>query len=323
MIIFKTLYSGIWSNKSFRKYWIARFFTSLCPQVIAVAIAWQIYDLTRDPIYLGLIGLSQFLPQILLVLITGYVSDTFSRKKISFLGLLIEALLSFSFVVILFIDKENVILYFVPLILLGITRAFIYPAETSLIANIVNAKDFPHAIALSTLSWQTASIFGPVLGGVLYGLSPFSPYIFSVFGTLYASLLIFSTSIIYQKLDKNNFVNLKIQQEISSPGPVIQGTTSFNIRSINTEVVLRDNQVLVMGGLMQKNKSKANSGVPILKDMPVFGRLFRQENESESKTELMVFVTPHIITDFETADNVTDQVKNRLKGLGKQFNLRK
>ncbi len=125
------------------------------------------------------------------------------------------------------------------------------------------------------------------------------------------------------KINSDNFVNLKISQEISSPGAVIQGTTSFNVRSINTEVVLRDNQVLVMGGLMQKNKSQSNNGVPILKDVPVFGRLFRQDNESESKTELMVFVTPHIITNFDTADNVTRQVKDRLKGLGKQFNLKK
>ncbi len=127
------------------------------------------------------------------------------------------------------------------------------------------------------------------------------------------------------KINSDNFVNLKINQEISSSSGTLPGDSapSFNVRSINTEVVLRDNQVLVMGGLMQKSKTEGNSGIPILKDMPVFGRLFRAENELNEKTELMVFVTPHIITDFETADNVTRQVKDRLKGLGKQFNLRK
>ncbi len=126
------------------------------------------------------------------------------------------------------------------------------------------------------------------------------------------------------KINSDNFVNLKIQQEISSPSPTPPGATpQFNVRSINTEVVLRDNQVLVMGGLMQKTKNQGNTGIPILKDMPLFGKLFRTENETNNKTELMVFVTPHIITDFETADDVTRQVKNRLKGLGKQFNLNK
>ena len=209
MLALDKYFSGVWLNKSYRYYWTARFLTSLCPQIIAVAIGWHIYDITRDPLYLGLVGLSQFLPQILLVIITGYVSDKFNRKIISFTCLILESILAFSFLLILLIDQSNYLLFFIPLVGLGIVRAFIYPAEISLIANIVEEKDLPQAVALSTLSWQTASIFGPVMGGILYGISAFLPYIISGIGALYASILILSVTIISQNLNKSSFINLK------------------------------------------------------------------------------------------------------------------
>lgn len=123
------------------------------------------------------------------------------------------------------------------------------------------------------------------------------------------------------KINSENFVNLKVNQEISKPGPVIQGTTSFNIRTINTEVVVKDNQVLVMGGLMQTLTNEANSGIPGLKNLPFFGRLFRSQNNSKNKTELMIFIAPHVINTIYDADTATSQIKNRLFNLKKEFHL--
>ncbi|MEC7640767.1 MAG: type II secretion system secretin GspD [Nitrospinota bacterium] len=123
------------------------------------------------------------------------------------------------------------------------------------------------------------------------------------------------------KINSENFVNLKVQQEISSPGAVIQGTTSFNVRSLNTEVVVKDNQVLVMGGLMQSLSSEANSGVPGLKDLPFFGRLFRSETATTNKTELMIFIVPHVVNNVFDADSATAQIKDRLFNLKKAFRL--
>ena len=124
------------------------------------------------------------------------------------------------------------------------------------------------------------------------------------------------------KINSDNFVNLKVNQEISKPGPVIQGTTSFNIRTINTEVVVKDNQVLVMGGLMQTLSNESNSGVPGLKDLPFFGRLFRSQSNSNNKTELMIFIAPHVINNIFDADTATAQIKDRLFNLKKEFHLK-
>jgi general secretion pathway protein D len=127
------------------------------------------------------------------------------------------------------------------------------------------------------------------------------------------------------KINSDDFISLKIGQEISSiaAGGLVgsTGTTAFNKRTLNTEVVLRDNQVLVMGGLIQNTKTKSNSGIPVLKDLPIFGKLFGTQVDLDDKTELMIFVTPHIIINSKDADHVTKQVRGRMKKLKKTFKL--
>jgi general secretion pathway protein D len=125
------------------------------------------------------------------------------------------------------------------------------------------------------------------------------------------------------KINSDNFISLAINQTISSVGAPVQGTntSSFNVRRINTEVILEDNQVLVMGGLMEERQIENKDGIPGLKDIPFFGRLFSGGSTSNQKTELMVFVTPHIINSVQDADYVTKTVKGRLKNLGRTFDL--
>lgn len=119
------------------------------------------------------------------------------------------------------------------------------------------------------------------------------------------------------KINSDNYVNLKINQEISSRGADVGSTPSFNTRLVNTEVVLKDNQVLVMGGLMRTNTTDTISGVPFLKDLPFIGRLFGTKSTTLSKTELMIFITPHVISNNEDSQFVTRQFKKRLRGLKK------
>ena len=94
------------------------------------------------------------------------------------------------------------------------------------------------------------------------------------------------------KINSENFINLQISQEISSRGADVGDQPSFNTRQVNTEVVLKDNQVLVMGGLMRTDTLDTVTGVPVLKDIPYIGRLFGSESTSLKKTELMIFITP-------------------------------
>ncbi|TIL72311.1 MAG: MFS transporter, partial [Mesorhizobium sp.] len=79
-------------HKPFLSYWAARFLATFATQIVSVAVGWQVYDLTRDPFDLGLVGIVQFLPSLLLVLITGVVADRFGRRLIMALMVLLEAI---------------------------------------------------------------------------------------------------------------------------------------------------------------------------------------------------------------------------------------
>jgi len=124
------------------------------------------------------------------------------------------------------------------------------------------------------------------------------------------------------KINSENFINLQISQEISSRGADVGDQPSFNTRQVNTEVVLKDNQVLVMGGLMRTDTLDTVTGVPVLKDLPYIGKLFGSESTSLKKTELMIFITPHVISSSEDSEFVTTQFKKRLSTL-KPRGLRK
>ena len=112
---------------------------------------------------------------------------------------------------------------------------------------------------------------------------------------------------------------MKIRQKISSKGPdVTTGrttTASFNSREVNTEVVLKDNQILVMGGLMRTDTSKIVEGVAGLMNIPYIRKLFSRENATSSKTELMIFITPHIISTSGDPEIATQEMKKRLSNL--------
>ena len=80
----KNLFPNVAYEATFQKYWVARFLSAFCVEVINVSLAWKIYDITENPLFLGFVGLTQFVPMILLGLISGYVSDKYNRKQIFF-----------------------------------------------------------------------------------------------------------------------------------------------------------------------------------------------------------------------------------------------
>ena len=177
-------------DTTYQKYWLARFLSSLCLGTLSVCVAWQIYDISRNPLHLGLVGLTQFIPLLLLVVVTGYCADNFNRKIIFSLCLFLEAFLTFLFVLINITGNPEIIVLFMILIGIGIVRAFFSPAAAAFLPNIVVKKDLPDAVALSAVAWQSGTIFGPVLGGLLYGASVFLGYFFASIGLFIGAILV-------------------------------------------------------------------------------------------------------------------------------------
>jgi len=179
-------------HRPFLSYWAARFLTTFATMIVSVAVGWQVYDLTRDPFDLGIVGIVQFLPSLLLVLVTGVVADRFGRRLIMTLSSLIEAGCAVALLLLTLRGLAGPLPIFVVLAMFGIARAFYGPSSSSLFANLVPQEDFANAIAWNSSAWQTATIVGPVAGGLLYGLSAEAAYITAALLMLVAAVLVFT-----------------------------------------------------------------------------------------------------------------------------------
>ncbi|MGO7332999.1 MFS transporter [Rhizobium leguminosarum] len=177
-------------HSSYTRFFFARFLLSFSQQIVSVAVGWQMYDQTGSAIYLGLIGLVQFLPSLLLILVTGSVADRYNRRAIAALCSLVSALCTLALLVMTLMGSFTPLPVFAVLLIFGIERAFMSPAVQSLAPNLVPEEALSNAIAWNSSSWQLAAITGPVFGGLLYGVSAPTAYTVAViFSVLGAALL--------------------------------------------------------------------------------------------------------------------------------------
>ncbi|MDE1993258.1 MAG: MFS transporter [Rhizobiaceae bacterium] len=157
-------------------FFFARFLVGFATQVVSVSVGWQMYDHTGNALYLGAIGLVQFLPSLLLILVTGTVADRYNRRMIAAVcaavGMVCAATLLFMTVTGTFQPGW----VFVTLAVFGVSRAFQTPATQSLAPNLIPPEDLSNAVTWNSMSWDAAAILGPVAGGLLYGLSPNASY---------------------------------------------------------------------------------------------------------------------------------------------------
>jgi MFS family permease len=163
-------------HRDFTLYWLARFLASVALQMQAVAVGWQVYDLSRDPLDLGLVGLVSFLPAILLVLVTGHVADRFDRRLVIMLCYALEMLCAAALFLLARQGIGAVWPIFIVLVGLGTARAFASPAIQAFMPNLVPAGDFSSALAWNSTAGQIATIGGPAVGGLLYALGPGAVY---------------------------------------------------------------------------------------------------------------------------------------------------
>lgn len=158
----------------FRLFISARFCITLAIQIQAVVVAWQVYEITKDPLSLGLIGLAEAIPSISVSLYAGHVADIMNRKKIiitcvSVLLLCSILLLSFTADLGSFLIQQGVLPIYTVIFISGIARGFLTPALFSYMPQLVPRDLYSNAITWNSTLWETASLSGPPLGGLLYG----------------------------------------------------------------------------------------------------------------------------------------------------------
>jgi MFS family permease len=162
--------------RDFRQYLASTFLATIAMMIQSVAVAWQVYDLVREPLALGYVGLFQFLPLALFALPAGALADRVDRRAMLAASYLIQALSSLLFVAIALTPPRNIWRFYAVLALFGTARAFAAPASQSLLPRLVTEERFPRAVALTSFSRQTAVIVGPALGGAIYLLGPAIAY---------------------------------------------------------------------------------------------------------------------------------------------------
>ena len=156
----------------FRYFWLTTLLVSFAVQIMSVSIAWQVYDVTGNVFLLGLVGLSLFLPALLLMLVTGLTADRFNRRGIMAICLGVELACALGFLAFVNAEAHEVWPIFGILVVLGTARAFWGPAAQSLAPNLVPPGALSNAITVNASAWQFASITGPAAGGLLYGIAP-------------------------------------------------------------------------------------------------------------------------------------------------------
>jgi len=156
----------------FRRYFFARILGSTAGQMQAVAIGWQVYDMTGSALDLGIVGLCLFLPELSLALITGHVADHFDRRRVMGLAICLDALCVLALFLLTLSGNRDTHWIFAVLVVTGTARAFQAPASFALLPNLVQPHLFANAAAWISTAWQSAAVAGPALGGFLYLLGP-------------------------------------------------------------------------------------------------------------------------------------------------------
>lgn len=158
----------------FKFFLLARFTSTIAMQMQSVIVGWQVYNITKDPFSLGLIGLSEAIPYLGVSLFSGYIADIFNRKKIILLSM--TAFFVCAVLLLLFTNQLSSVLsqygtlpIYLVIAFSGIARSFVYPAQTAFMAQLVPRELYANSSTWNSTNWHIAAVTGPALGGLIYG----------------------------------------------------------------------------------------------------------------------------------------------------------
>jgi MFS family permease len=176
-------------HRSFLPFLLSRSFSRFSSQIGAVAIGWQIYDLTGSAFDLGMVGLVQFLPTALLVFVAGHAADRYERKRVVQICQLAEALTAVFLAWGAYAGWLTVLQIFIATAVLGTASAFESPATAALLPLIAPQGSLQRATAISSGAAQIATITGPAIGGLAFAVAPGMPYALMVLFWLSGAIL--------------------------------------------------------------------------------------------------------------------------------------
>lgn len=176
---------GPLAYRDYRFYWLARFCAVMATMAIVVVLGYQLYDTARSDygmtvkeasFQLGLLGLAQFVPLALLTPVAGWTADRFDRRLVARFANTIDMGIGLGLAWMTANDSATLPLLFLMAALHGVARVFVGPSMSAIVPNIVPPEILPRAIAMNSIAWQTASVIGPAMGGLIYAQDPAMSY---------------------------------------------------------------------------------------------------------------------------------------------------
>ncbi|WP_338452945.1 MFS transporter [Niallia oryzisoli] len=263
--------NNILKQPFFAKFWVSRILSSTSFQMLSVAIGWQMYELTNDAFSLGMVGLAQFIPMVLLTLVVGQIADRYDRRRIVYLSLVIEALTA-GFLLLGSISGwlgRDLILLSAALI--GACRAFEGPTANALLPQIVSKNSLPRAVSMSTTAIQTALILGPTVGGLLLAFGASAVYLLAAAALMISAIFTYSIKvepIKDRKLAKISLQSFFLGLEYIKRKPIILGAISLDLF-----VVLLGGATALMPIFAQDILQTGPWGLGLLRAAPAVGAI--------------------------------------------------
>ena len=225
----------LYRNRDLYFFVTSRFISTLAIQVQSVAIGWQIYDMERTPLALGLVGLCQFLPMFLLTLPAGDITDRFNQRRVYSLAAGLQALCSALFLLLSLYRPGSAWMYYVVLVLFGAARGFTGPSGSSLLPFLVPPARISQSMAVSSSFFTAATISGPALGGFLYALGPVPVYSICIAGFACAALIVFRLGgrrFTPEKTDRTRLQRVAEGVTFVRSRPVVLGAISLDLFAV-------------------------------------------------------------------------------------------
>jgi MFS family permease len=257
--------------KEFRFFISGKLLLTIAVLMQEIVASWMIYDQTKDPLSLGLIGLTEAIPSLLLALPGGYLADKFSRRKLMLVATMIMLFAS----IILSIYAHTSMAYgifpiYCVIFLIGTARGIYNPAQASLWPQLVDKKFYVNSSVWNSGMWQIGAVTGPALGGLFYGLIGAKKTLVVVNVLLLVTILLYS-AIKHHQVEKFNHTE-SVQESLK------KGISYFFKQPILLSAISLDLFAVLFGGAVamlpvfaDQILSVGPQGLGILRSAPAIG----------------------------------------------------
>lgn len=258
------------AHRDFRFYLAARFLSLVSHQMFAVAIGQYVYELTRNPIYLGYIGLAFFAPKVGFTLLAGHIADRFDRRWVVFLSILTSFIAATTLIISLHLDFNALWLIYALLFVMGTGNAFGGPASQALVTQLVPPEDFSNAVMWNSSFFQIAFIVGPALSGFLYAGAGHALAVFYVVALLRLLSVVLLLPI-RSRTEHREKAQLSWSTVLAGLRYIFEKKIIFGIISLDLFAVLLGGAVALMPIFANDILKVGPSGLGILRAAPAVG----------------------------------------------------